>query len=273
MTVDHYYVGPEFFELYGVPLLRGRTFRPDDGPDVVIVGERLADALWPGLDPIGRTFQFGTFDPLRVIGLAREIHHPSPEARRNNPEYYRRFTEVGSYPMLSIRCGTVCAPTAWIHQRIAAAHPGLQAVKVKPLERDYLEALARPRATAALGFAFAAIAVLAAAGGLFSVLSYAVARRRREFGIRTALGASPGQIRRIVLRDGLTVSAAGVAVGSLGAWIVSRALASLQYGVAPHDPVSWALVLGLLGVTTLLACWRPAREAMQVDPVALLREE
>jgi ABC-type antimicrobial peptide transport system permease subunit len=105
------------------------------------------------------------------------------------------------------------------------------------------------------------------------VLSYAVARRRREFGIRTALGASPGQIRRIVLRDGLTVTAAGVAVGSLGAWTVSRALASLQYGVAPHDPVSWALVLGLLGLTTLLACWRPAREAMQVDPVALLREE
>jgi putative ABC transport system permease protein len=272
MTVDHYYVGPEFFALYGVSVLRGRAFQPDDDSAAVIVSERLAYALWPNLDPLGRTFRHDN-EQFRVIGLAGEIHHPSLESNSDNPEYYRAFSGVSNYPMLSIRCGAACPPSALIHQRIAAVHPGLQAVNVRPLELDYLEALARPRATAALGFAFAAIAVLAAAGGLFSVLSYAVARRQREFGIRTALGASPRQIGGIVLRDGLRVAVTGVAIGSVSAWIVARALASLQYGVAPHDPVSWSVVPGLLGLTTLLASWRPAREAMQVDPVRLLREE
>ena len=110
--------------------------------------------------------------------------------------------------------------------------------------------LRRARATprhSGLGFAFAGIAVLAAAGGLFSVLSYAVSRRRREFGIRTALGASPVQIRRLVLRDGMSVALTGIAIGAVSAWSLARALASLQYGVTITDPVSWALVLGLLG--------------------------
>jgi putative ABC transport system permease protein len=137
----------------------------------------------------------------------------------------------------------------------------------------YFEELARPRAAAALGFTFAGIAVLAAAGGLFSVLSYAVGRRRREFGIRTALGASPAVIGRLVLRNGFAITAAGIAVGTIAAWSLARALASLQYGVAITDPVTWVVVLGLLGLTTAAASWRPAQDAMRTDPVMLLREE
>jgi putative ABC transport system permease protein len=144
---------------------------------------------------------------------------------------------------------------------------------VRLLDDVYFEELARPRATAALGFTFAAIAVLAAAGGLFSVLSYAVGRRRREFGIRTALGASPVQIRRLVLRDGLVVALTGIAIGAAAAWPLARALASLQYGVTMSDSVSWAAVLTLLGLTTLAASWRPARTAAGCDPILLLREE
>jgi ABC-type antimicrobial peptide transport system permease subunit len=115
--------------------------------------------------------------------------------------------------------------------------------------------------------------VLAAAGGLFSVLSYAVSRRRREFGVRTALGASPRQIRRLVLRDGLVVALAGVAIGGAAAWSLARALASLQYGVTMTDPVSWSIVMTLLIVTTVAASWRPARAAAACDPILLLREE
>jgi len=137
----------------------------------------------------------------------------------------------------------------------------------------YFEQLARPRASAALGVAFAGMAVLAAAGGLFSVLSYAVVRRRREFGIRTALGASPAQIGRLVLRDGTAVALTGLAIGAVGAWSLGRALMSLQYGVAMNDPRTWVIVIALLAVTTVLASWRPARHAMLVDPVLLLREE
>jgi putative ABC transport system permease protein len=115
--------------------------------------------------------------------------------------------------------------------------------------------------------------VLAAAGGLFSVLSYTVARRRREFGIRTALGASPAQIGRLVLRDGTAVALTGLAIGAVGAWSLARALMSLQYGVTMNDPHTWGIVIGLLASTTAAASWRPARHAMLVDPVLLLREE
>ena len=119
----------------------------------------------------------------------------------------------------------------------------------------------------------AAVAVIAAAGGLFSVLSYAVARRTREFGIRTALGASPNQIRGLVLRDGLLVASTGIAIGTATAWLLARALTALQYGVAVTDPGTWCAVLGLLALTTLAACWRPAQQARRSDLVVLLREE
>jgi putative ABC transport system permease protein len=272
MTVDRYSVGPEFFDLYGIPLLRGRTFGPSDQHGAVVIGERLARTLWPDLDPIGRAFTFQT-ERFHVVGLAREIHHPSLDARIDRPEFYEPFAGVGSYAMMSIRCGATCPNTAVIRQQVLATHPAVRVVEVHALEDVYFEQLARPRGAAALGFAFAGVAVLAAAGGLFSVLSYAVGRRKCEFGIRTALGASPDQIRCVVLRDGFVVAVSGVAIGSVAAWSLGRALASLQYGVTITDPLTWTIVLGVLGVTTLIASWRPARQAMRADPVLLLREE
>lgn len=272
MSVDHYSVGPDFFALYGVPLLRGRTFQPSDPPSEVVVGERLARVLWPGLDPIGRRFSFQQ-QRFHVIGLAREIHFPSLDEGLDRPQFYEPFGGVGSYAMMSVRCEGSCPNAALIRQRIVAASPAVHVAEVRALEDVYFEQLAQPRAAAAVGFAFASIAILAAAGGLFSVLSFAVSRRKREFGIRTALGASPAQIRRVVLRDGIIVALTGVAIGTLLAVPLARALASLEYGVAITDPVSWALVLGFIGFTTLAASWRPARQAMRVDPVALLREE
>ncbi len=272
MTVDRYRVGPEFFSLYGIPLLRGRTFDTSDQQGAVVIGERLARTLWPGLDPIGRTFTFQA-ERFQVVGLVGETYLPSLDARLNRPEFYEPFAGVGSYAMMSIRCGPTCPNAAVIRQQVLATHPGVRVVDVQALEDAYFEQLARPRAAAALGFVFAAVAVLAAAGGLFSVLSYAVGRRKREFGIRAALGASPRQIRRVVLRDGSVVALAGIAIGAVAAWSLGRLLESLQYGVTTTDPLTWAIVLGVLGVTILIASWRPARQAMRVDPVLLLREE
>jgi hypothetical protein len=189
------------------------------------------------------------------------------------PEFYEPLSGVPSEAMLSVRCTGTCPGAALIRQRIAAGHPAIQIVNVRALDDVYFEQLARPRASAALGVAFAGMAVLAAAGGLFSVLSYAVARRRREFGIRTALGASPAQIGRLVLRDGTAVALTGLAIGALGVWSLARALMSLQYGVTMSDPHTWFIVIGLLALTIAAASWRPARHAMLVDPVLLLREE
>ena len=187
-------------------------------------------------------------------------------------------------PFCNIRCRYCYLPDRDSHAKMTdavfrgilqnlEASPLVRVYEVRALDGVYFKELATPRAAAAMGFAFAAVAIVAAASGLFTVLSYGVSRRRREFGIRTALGSSPAQIRGLVLRDGLTVALAGVAIGSVAAWWLARGLASLEYGVSPADPVTWSIVFGVIGVTTMAACWRPARQATDVDPVMLLREE
>jgi ABC-type antimicrobial peptide transport system permease subunit len=118
---------------------------------------------------------------------------------------------------------------------------------------------------------FALITTLAA-GGLFSVFSYAVSRRLREFGIRSALGGQPHQIRRHVVGDAARITMAGLSIGVLAARLLARSLASLEFGVSAADPVTWMTVVAVLAATTLLATWRPARQASRVDPVSLLRD-
>jgi predicted permease len=272
MIVNSYDVGADFFELYGIPLLAGRTFASGDTRFDVVVGQRLAEIFWPGLNPIGRSFTLGK-DRYRVIGLAGETRFPSVDPEVDRPEFYKPVGPLAGQFMASLRCPADCPSPAAIRQRISRLSPLIRVVEAGPLEAAYAEQFAQPRAAAALGSAFAVIAMLAAAGGLFGVLSSAVGQRRREFGIRTALGATRGGLRRLVLREGLTIAVTGVAVGAGGAWLLARSLSALQYGITPGDPVTWAGVAAMLGATTLLACWRPAGEAARVDPVALLREE
>jgi predicted permease len=274
MVVESYEAGADFFELYEIPLLRGRLFQPGDRPQDVIVGERFAAALWPGTDPVGHSFTF-TNQTYTVIGLAREINHPSIDPRVDRPEFYQPFVMPAggrSSFMVSLRCHGTCPDPALIRSRLLSTSAAVQVVNVGPLEEEYFAQLAAPRAAAALGFVFAAVAVAAAAGGLFGILSYAVGRRRREFGIRTALGASSRQIRRLVLREGLIVGVLGIGLGAAGGWSLARALATIQYGVTADDPVSWAIVIGVLAVTTIAAVWRPAHRAAHIDPARLLRE-
>jgi predicted permease len=280
LTVGRFSVGPEFFDFFGIPILRGRAFQASDPDGTVVVGERFANALLPGLDPIGRTFTF-TNETFHVVGLVREIHFPTVRASRDvvlaglddRPEFYEPFGGVGSYTMMSLRCDATCPDVSLVRRQLLGGPSAVRIVEVRALEDVYRQELAQPRAAAALGLAFAGIAVAAAAGGLFSVLSYAVGRRRREFGIRGALGASPREVGRLVVREGMNVACAGVAIGAVAAWSLARALASLQYGVNFTDARNWVVVLGLLGATTMTACRRPARDAMRTDPVRLLREE
>ncbi|MEO6222431.1 MAG: FtsX-like permease family protein, partial [Vicinamibacterales bacterium] len=271
-VVQRYQIGAGFFDLYGIPLLRGRTFRPDDPIDAVIVGERLAALLWPGLDPVGRSFRFSE-ETFRVIGLAREIHSPAIDPRNDRPEFYQPFSTGGSRLTMSRRCEDACPDVAIIRSRIQQASPGSEVWRVDVLENAYLEQSARPRAAAALGIVFATIAILAAAGGLFAVLSYAVGRRGREFGIRMALGAKPADVRHLVFSDGLRIALAGLAFGGVASWWLARAIAAMTYGVPAGDASIWITVTAVVTVTTLLASWRPAARAGRVDPVTLLRED
>ncbi|RPI56729.1 MAG: FtsX-like permease family protein, partial [Acidobacteria bacterium] len=273
MEVDIYSASPEFFALYGIPLLRGRSFQPSDSERAIVAGERFAKALFPNVDPIGRTVVFDT-QQFEIIGIVREIHYPSLDPHVDRPEFYTAFSGIERFgTAMNIRCRDICPDAAVVRQRILRAHPDIRVIDARLLEDVYFEQLAQPRAAAALGFAFAAIATVAAAAGLFSVLSYTVSRRLREFGIRRALGASSADIRWLVLRDGLLVTSAGVAFGVVASWFVAPMMASLQYGVTITDAANWAAVFGLIAATTLFASWRPARAAGRADPVLLLKEE
>jgi putative ABC transport system permease protein len=272
LVLDRYVVSPEFFRLYEIPIVAGRTFSLTDKFADVIVSERLAKVLWPEANPVGRTFRFMK-DTFHVIGVAREIHLPAIEARLDRPEFYHPYASTASTPMVSVRCDPQCPDPAVFRHRLASTHPTVRVEDAKPAERDYVRQLTRPRASAALAATFAAVAVIASAGGLFSVLTYAVSRRRREFGIRAALGASSRTIRRVVLREAVVILGVGLMLGTIGAAWLARLLASLQYGITPADPVTWSMVMVVLMLTTLTASWVPASAAARVDALMLLREE
>ena len=144
---------------------------------------------------------------------------------------------------------------------------------VEPLADRFDRDLVAPRMSAVAAIVFAMVALVTAAGGLFSTLSYAVGRRRREFGIRAALGGSSRAIGRLVLRDASITAALGLGLGSVAAWWLASMLTALQFGVTIDDPASWVTVVAVLGVATFAASWRPMRTAMCADPAVLLREE
>ena len=266
-------IGPDFFHLYRISLLDGRGFEPGDDLHAVILGERLAHLLWPTGSAVGRSFtSFKELTPYHVVGVARELRFPTVDAFADHPQFYAPFTGRG-LGAISLRCAGPCPDEATVRREILAAAPGATIYGFGLLDDVYREALARPRGAAALGTTFAIIAMLAAAGGLFSVLTYAVGRRRREFGVRVALGASPADVRQLVLRDGFRVAGIGIAIGTAASAALGRVIASIEYGVSRFDPATYAVVLGLLLVTTLAASWRPARRAMTVDPSELLRDE
>jgi putative ABC transport system permease protein len=284
-VVHGYRVTGPFFDLFGIPLLAGRTFAAASPPDEVILGEQLARRLFPGGGAVGRTFTLeGRAAPFRVIGIVREIRSPSLDPLLDEPEMYSPLfveragrVEASSFGsgqiFVALRCGAACPGVDAITRAIRELSAQAMVVRMGPMEAEYLKDLARPRAAAALAAIFAMVALLASAGGLFGVLNAAVARRRREFGIRVALGIEPARLTRLVLADAARLAALGLVFGVAGAWVLGRALASLTYGVSPADPLTWIVVVGSLATAVLLAAWKPSRHAARVSPAELLRAE
>ncbi|MGD8331476.1 MAG: ABC transporter permease, partial [Acidobacteriota bacterium] len=206
-----YSVTPAFFEVYGISIIEGRALRESDADDAVVVGERLARALWPDGAAVGRRFGQERVS-FAVVGVAREIRSlGSADPRDDALEVYRLYHPNGRLlsffgVTISLRCATGCPSAAAVRQRVHATDPRLLINRVERVSDAYAELLARPRAAATLTTSFAAIALLTFAGGLFSALHYAVGRRLPELGIRAALGASAAGLGRSVLREGLLVA-------------------------------------------------------------------
>ena len=280
IVMNGYNVEPDFFSVYGIRLLQGRSFRDDDGPGSVVISRSLASALWPDTSAIGHSFTFGK-QRRDVIGVAADVRNPLHDPRKDEPELYERLIRrtdgasalTSTSVWLTVRCPDGCPRTDGIRAAVKASTPLATVAAAKRVRDDYATALARPQTGAVVAVAFAVIGLLAVGGGLFAVLTRIVQQRQREFGIRLALGATPYDVRRLVHRFGASVALVGLGAGVLIAWLASRVVAAVQYGVQLTDPLTWAGVILVIGMTVMLAAWRPARRAMTLDPVRLLREE
>jgi hypothetical protein len=275
MPVYGFVVSPDFFDTFRVPILRGGTFDPAD-PTSILIAERLAQILWPGEDPIGRQVRFVERSgraTLTVAGVVRDLHFPSLDPRADAPQIYMKYRGGDARRMLSLGCDGSCPNPSLVWRRVAGAHPAVRVQSVGPLDATYTAEFVRPRAASVLALVFAVTALLASSAGLFSLLSQTVARRRREFGVRAALGATPADVRRLVWREGLTVALAGTALGWLGGAWLSRALSAVLFRMSPLDPVSLVIVALVLTCAVAAASWAPVRGAGRMAPVSLLREE
>jgi hypothetical protein len=279
MTVQSYDVSPAFFTFFRIPVIKGRPLLLSDDPSSVVIGERLAELFWPGLDPVGRSFYYQN-SPFRVVGVAAELRYPSLDRSLDHPEFYRSFHAGGSVRArsgdftlsVSLRCGGACPPVPVIRHQIREIGAGLSVSGVGPLVHAYEGQRNRPRTLAAAATTFSLVATVTAAAGVFGVLTYVIGRRRRELAIRTAMGAQPRDLRLLVVREALFVCAGGILTGLPIAWYCARVLESFWYGVTPGTPAVWIIAAGAVAVTTLLASWPPARYASRIDSARLLRD-
>jgi putative ABC transport system permease protein len=276
-------VSDRYFDVMQVPLLRGRRFSAGDGaeaPPVALVNETLARVLWPDEDPLGRRIGTGLDGEAAlatVVGVVGDTPQTAPRIPAR-PEMYRPLTQETRYSAstMSLVIRTADAPLAAVpavRSAIWDIDPTLPITKVQPLTDLALLSMARERVTGGLLALFGGIALFLAALGLYGVLSCLVSERLREFAVRVALGASPGQVTRLVLRRAMALVAAGAGFGLLGALALSGTLSGLLFEVAPNDPMTHAAVVATLLTVGALAAWLPARRATRVDPILSLKED
>jgi putative ABC transport system permease protein len=283
-------VTPGFFQTFGIPMLQGRGFVETDrgAQQTVVLSESAAKILFPSQNPIGHTVDTAVNEWARVIGVARDIRNAGPTLKPE-PEFYvllptaydgttysrnPGFDSSTMYFAIRTQSGTADA-TAFLKQAVADLDPKLPAtgVTVEPLDDQVARLTERPRFLAWLLSAFAGLALLLAAAGLYGVASYLVTQRTRDIGVRIALGAAPGDISRQVLSEAGRWIAAGAVIGCALAWAATRAIEAQLFGVRSRDPISWAAALAVLGIALLLAVLRPAARAARVDPIEALRAD
>jgi putative ABC transport system permease protein len=275
-------VSPGYFETMGIPLKRGRDFTDDDRdgqPGVVVVSEAFAKRYWPGQDPIGKRIKIPLpttpFDKewLSVVGVAGDARYRELRATRLDlyMSYLQSDPAAQHLVVRTERDAALVAPL--VRQAIQELDPGLPPPGVTAMTHVVSEALGGPRFAARLFSAFALVALLLAALGLYGLLAWSVSRRTREIGVRVSLGARPIDVGRLVLGEGLALTAAGIGLGVVAALLSARVLSALLFGVGPTDGVTLAAASGLLLAVAALACGLPARRALRMDPAAALRHE
>jgi len=293
LLMDRHSIHPGALANLGIPLLRGRDITwqdTADSPAVAVISEGVANKLWPGKDPIGkrmRSASGGFLSWVTVIGVARD----SRQAQRFDlneagmgiapsglgPQYDAYFSclqRPNSRLTVALRVSSdVATVSRELKDAVLSIDPTLPVFDMAMLDDRLAAQLAPCRLTAVLSSAYAGLALFLAAFGLFAVLGHDVSQRLHEMGVRMALGAQRRDVLRLVLREGVALTAAGLLVGMFVGSEVSHTIKSFLFGVSPSDPAVYATISAVLIVVALLACWIPAHRATRADPIAILRGE
>jgi putative ABC transport system permease protein len=266
--------GPDYFRVFGVPIVRGRAFLNtdrDSTPLVAIVSEAAARRYWPGQDPIGKRIRIrNDTNNWRIVGVVADTH--LRVMRQATPLIYVPWRQYYWQGTLAIR-STAGVSQAAIRRAVADGDPSLTLWSVETMDQYLDEPLAQPRLSSLLLSTFGLVALALAAIGLYGIMASAVREQTRDIGVRMALGATPGRVRAEVLRRGLLVCLGGAAVGLGLALATSRVIASLLFEVSPMDPVALFGACGVLLVVAAIAAYLPASHASRVDPARALQGE
>ena len=284
-----YTVSSDYFQTMGIDLLKGRVFNAQDTPEtppVIIIDEALVQQHFPNEDPIGKRLSQSTSGTpsYEIVGVVRHVEHRSLEESQadRRPQIYTSFNQIpvdslpGFTRRINILTRTDVEPSSLapaVRGQIAALNKDQAVFNVRTMDQIVSQSVAPRRFSMLLLTVFAIVALALASIGIYGMLSYAVAQRTREIGLRMTLGAQRGNVLRLVIGQGMKLAIVGVALGLIASLALTRTMANLLFGVSAKDPLTFAAIALLLAVVALLACWLPARRATKVDPMVALRYE
>jgi putative ABC transport system permease protein len=273
-------ISDDYFHTMGIPLIAGREFdrRTDrfGKPGVAILNRAAAAMLFPGENPLGKRLSiFWSFvTNAEIVGIAENMRHDSLDTAPQPTLYVCNLQAPSLFASLVVRTrGNPMTAVAAVKEAMRQVDPDQGTAEIQSMEQMVSSSVAVPRLQTVLLGAFGALGLLLACVGIYAVISYSVAQRLREVGIRLALGAAPGAIRAMVLREGMLLAALGIVGGAAASLALTRYLATMLYTVKPTDPTVFAAVAGILALAAAAGCWFPARRATSVDPAVVLREE
>jgi putative ABC transport system permease protein len=270
---------PSYFRLLKIPLLQGQLLTEQDtaqSPRVCVISSTFAKIHFPGEDPIGRRLVFGFKESVshEIVGVVADVRRDGLGVV-SRPEMYVPFVQEpfwAAYVVVRTQSDPMHLAGV-LRSEVHALDPSLPVEGVQPMTQMVSDSVAEPRFRTRLFGLFGGLALVLAVIGIYGVISYSIGRRKREVGLRMALGAAQRDVLRLVLVEGLTLTGAGLLVGALGAVMLTRFVASLLFDIGRWDPLTYAVSALTLLAAGLLASWLPARRAMRVDPIKALRDE
>jgi len=268
-------VNQNYFSAMRIPLLRGRNFTDQEvaqGDKVVIVSQQLVDAVFPNEEALGKRLVTFANEPYEIVGIVGDLLHRSLQ-RQPFPAMYFPTRKTGGTNLVVRTAGDPLSLVSAVRNEVRAIDPDQPIAAVRPMTAWVDSSVAEPRYRTTLFGIFAALAMILAATGIYGVMSYSVAQRTHEIGVRMALGAQRAHVLKLVVGQGMLLTLIGVVLGLLAAFALTRVMVSLLFGVTAKDPITFAVVAALLTTVAFVACFVPARRATKVDPLVALRYE